>query len=717
LVINTFGGSLDGQLKALIKARQALRAYALAHPDQGPQFERLEGRLDAVATLKGPRLRDLVADVQAKAHLWTDADDQAQALQLEPLVATVKGPLFGGAGNFSFLHLPFSLLALIAPVPPMLKGALGAKGSYDLSGESPLIRSSLNLESATLGDQPLRFERDSVVVKDQALRLDLALRCGESDEVVSIRGAVPFDPSSALNLQIESHGDALNHLAALSGGSLKVQAGSSDLRLILRGSLTQPVANGFVVVSDGNITVGEQSLSRINASLLFDFDRLELQRLEARVGSDGSLRGAGSIGLLQEQMVESPLTFAFKTAKIRQEIARYQLDGTVIIKGALAQPSIGGELTLSHGLITPRSGGLAKARQGGLRAGLLPANQLGAPDDGFPESRGKFFEEEWDFNESLVLMGPGSPLPASQERLKQIIPSLPSLRFDNLRLALGPDLELRIPPLLSFSGAGQLLLNGPLDPSLQARGVIRLEKGRVSLFTTTFLLDPKDTNVAVFTPALGLVPYVDVAMKARVSDGVSIGESNRATTSNVFSTNGLGVSAIGGGQLNLVRIYLEATGRADRLMEDLKLRSSPPMGEVELLGLIGGNSLAGLAGGGGAALATVVGQSLLSPWIGTLTDPFLQRFQIALFPTYVNPEVKSEKERTSGRVPPTFTLVTEIGLDVSDRFDLSVITAANNSDLPRQATVSYQLTPNTNVTGSMDTNGTWQSQFQVFFRF
>jgi translocation and assembly module TamB len=57
LVINTFGGSLDGQLKALIKARQALRVYALAHPDQGPQFERLEGRLDAVATLKGPRLK------------------------------------------------------------------------------------------------------------------------------------------------------------------------------------------------------------------------------------------------------------------------------------------------------------------------------------------------------------------------------------------------------------------------------------------------------------------------------------------------------------------------------------------------------------------------------------------------------------------------------------------------------------------------------------
>jgi hypothetical protein len=73
------------------------------------------------------------------------------------------------------------------------------------------------LESATLGDQPLRFERDSLVVKDQALRLDLALRCGESDEVVAIVALFQFDPSSALNLQVESHGDALNHLAALSG--------------------------------------------------------------------------------------------------------------------------------------------------------------------------------------------------------------------------------------------------------------------------------------------------------------------------------------------------------------------------------------------------------------------------------------------------------------------------------------------------------------------
>ena len=125
----------------------------------------------------------------------------------------------------------------------------------------------------------------------------------------------------------------------------------------------------------------------------------------------------------------------------------------------------------------------------------------------------------------------------------------------------------------------------------------------------------------------------------------------------------------------------------------------------------------GLAGGGGAALATVVGQSLLSPVLGSLTDVMGERLQIALYPTYVNPEVKSESERTSGRVPPTFTLVTEIGIDVNDGFDFSVLSAPNNSDVPPQASVSYQVTPNTTLTGSVDTNGTWQSQLQLFFRF
>jgi translocation and assembly module TamB len=234
-------------------------------------------------------------------------------------------------------------------------------------------------------------------------------------------------------------------------------------------------------------------------------------------------------------------------------------------------------------------------------------------------------------------------------------------------------------------------------------------------------LDPQEENVAVFIPSLGLIPYVDVALQARVSDTVSAGNSDQLTSTNLFASNGTGSAHAAVGQLRLVKVMVQATGPANRLGDknNLVLRSSPPMSEQQLLGLIGGNSLSSLGSTGGAALATMLSQSLLSPVLGTLTDAMGQRLQVAIFPTYVTPVVKSEKERTSGQVAPTLTWVTEFGVALTDQLDLSLLMAPNTTDVdvPPQGTVSYRLTPTTSVSAAMDANGTWQSQLQVFFRF
>ena len=718
LLINTFGGSLDGQLQALAQSRRALEAYDLAHPSQGPELDRLEGRVNVSGTIEGPDPKRLNADLIAKAHLWIEGEDRATALQLEPVVATLRGPISSGSGDLSLLQVPLSLLALVAPVPPQLSGSIGLRGRYDLSGEAPLLVSDLLLDS-TLAGQPLQLEQRSLLVDRESIRLDLALRGGTSQEVVTVAGTVPFDPAADLNLKLESHGDALGVLALLAGDSLTVNQGGTDLRLLLRGPLTQPQANGFVVVTNGDMTIGEQDLRRINASILFDFDRLLVQHLEAEVGSGGKLRGSGTLGLFVAQGDAEPLTLQVSQGQIRQSIVNFQADGEVQFSGALVRPVVSGDLTLSRGTLRPQSGFFGRVRSGGLQSlvstgveGPSAAVQPGA------NSMAQLLEEKWDFEEPLVLMGPNTPI-QGPDQVQRFLPNLPAIRFENLRLALGPDLRVLMPPWISFKGGGSMTLNGPLNPSLEARGLIRLNSGRVSLFSTTFRLDPQAANVAVFTPSLGLVPYVDIAMKSRVSDNVSVGSADQTTSSNVFAANGSGSAYAGGGQLRLVKVTVQATGPANRLVDNnnLVLRSSPPMSKPQLLGLIGGNSLSGLAGSGGAALATVVGQSLLSPVLGTLTDAMGQRLQVAIFPTYVTPDIKSDKERTSGRVPPTFTLVTEFGVDLTDRFDLSVLAAPNTSDVPPQATVSYRLTPNTTVSGAVDSNGTWQSQLQVFFRF
>ena len=81
--------------------------------------------------------------------MWLDGDDQDRVLQLEPVVAQLSGPLQGGQGRFSLLHLPFSLLALFGPLPSTLRGGVGLTGRYRLDErEGPLVDAELALEQA-----------------------------------------------------------------------------------------------------------------------------------------------------------------------------------------------------------------------------------------------------------------------------------------------------------------------------------------------------------------------------------------------------------------------------------------------------------------------------------------------------------------------------------------------------------------------------------------
>jgi translocation and assembly module TamB len=218
----------------------------------------------------------------------------------------------------------------------------------------------------------------------------------------------------------------------------------------------------------------------------------------------------------------------------------------------------------------------------------------------------------------------------------------------------------------------------------------------------------------VFTPSLGLIPYVDVALRTRVSDTINVGQSQSGSV----SSWDLRTSDTPLDQLRLVRVTLQASGPADRLVDQIRLRSSPPLPEDRLVALIGGNSLAGLSNGNaGTALATVLGQTLLTPLVGSLSEAFGQRFSFALYPTYVVPAVSDASEGRSGRVPSELVLGSEIGVDLSDRINLSVLAAPNRTDIPPQMTLRYQASDRLGVQGSVDGQGRWQTQLQLYLRF
>ncbi|MCP9858107.1 MULTISPECIES: translocation/assembly module TamB domain-containing protein [unclassified Cyanobium] len=708
LVIDTMAGTVTDQLLALAQAEQrvAARVQAASRASRAERLERLQARIDADLLLSGPDFARTRADLKATGHLWYNQGDRAQALAGQPFEVRLEGPLTGGSGSFSLADLPLSLLALLTPLPDNLRGSLDAKGRYRLGGARPELSLDLALVDGRLGEEALALERGRVELKAEGIGLDLALRAEGASRSVDLSGTIPLVASQqGLELRLATRGDGLRFLTRLGGRAFAWQEGGADLQLLVRGSLDDPIANGFLRLRELSFRFIGQEVREVEATILFDFEQLVVQEFRARVGSKGVARGDGRLGLFRPLAQDK--TLVMKLEQVPFSVPRLVAvgDGQLHLSGSLMAPVMGGDVAISRGTINVQPGELAAS---------APVSDQPVQPRTLPE----LLESKWNFDQPLVLLGPDVES-TTAEALRASVPRFPYLAFEDLTLRLGPDLRVVIPNIANFTTAGRLRINGRLDPSLRASGVVRLLGGRLSLFTTSFSLDPDAPNVAIFTPSMGLVPYLDIALRTRISDSLSVlspsgvGEVGPSVQN---APNQAGLSALN--QLNLILVVVSVSGPADRIAETLTLRSSPPLPQERLVALIGGNSLAGLSGGGaGAALATVVGQTLLSPLLASLSDAFGQRVSLALYPTYVNQSIDSDRERTSRRVPPQLVLGAEVGVDITNRFSMSVLAAPNRSDVPPQVTLTYKASDTFNLQTSVDTEGAWQSLLQVFLRF
>ncbi|MEB3257154.1 MAG: translocation/assembly module TamB domain-containing protein [Cyanobacteriota bacterium] len=714
LVFDTLGTSVDAQLLALRRAIEETqgRNLSLNRPQGiGPLLAALQTSVDADLTLQGPDWKRVQMDLDGSGYLWVGLPDRDQALTSTPFSVQLAGPLGGGQGRFQLGGVPLALLALLTPVPETLRGRLAVNGRYRLGGK-PGLEMALALEDGAIGPVPLTLDRGALTLEKAAVRVDLAARGGGSSNPVTLAGTLPLNPrSGGLELRLASRGDGLRVLTQLAGDAVVWKRGSTDLQLLVRGSLSDPIANGFIRLRGGEYKLAGQTLSDVEATVLFDFEQVLVQELQARAGRRGRLQGEGRIGLWRQLGATPTLALQFKEVPFATSRITARSDGRLTIGGTLGAPVLGGELAISRGKINALPGELSPTQ---------PVSHSPAK----PSSMAELLEQKWDFQQPLVLLGPQIQSVGAGQ-VEESIPRLPWLSFQDLRLRFGPDLRVVVPNVASFDTGGSLKISGPLDPSLRASGVVRLLSGRLNLFTTAFSLDPEAPNVAVFTPSLGLVPYLDIALRTRIADNLGL-----------VTPSGFGEAQTGGGvatgptagapdngfsslrQLNLILVTMSVSGPADRIADSIRLSSNPPLPQERLVALIGGNSLAGLSqGGAGTALATIVGQSLLSPLLSGLSDALGQRVSLALYPTYVNPEIANPAVRESRRVPPQLVLGAEVGVDITDRLNLSVLGAPNRSDVAPQITLNYKASEALNLEAFVDTLGSWGAQLQMLIRF
>ena len=61
--------------------------------------------------------------------------------------------------------------------------------------------------------------------------------------------------------------------------------------------------------------------------------------------------------------------------------------------------------------------------------------------------------------------------------------------------------------------------------------------------------------------------------------------------------------------------------------------------------------------------------------------------------------------------------IAEIGLDITDSVNFAIQATPDRDDLPPLGILTLQANPNLELLGSMDSEGEWKSQVQLFFRY
>ena len=85
--------------------------------------------------------------------------------------------------------------------------------------------------------------------------------------------------------------------------------------------------------------------------------------------------------------------------------------------------------------------------------------------------------------------------------------------------------------------------------------------------------------------------------------------------------------------------------------------------------------------------------------------------------TNENFKVNNSEESSSNNGFSSQAWIAEIGLDITDRVNFAIQTTPDRDDLPPLGILTLQANPNLELLGSMDSEGEWKSQVQLFFRY
>ncbi|MGP1386673.1 MAG: translocation/assembly module TamB domain-containing protein [Thainema sp.] len=617
-----------------------------------------------------------INDVVAQGNLEQDVLT-LQPLRLvgeDDLLLSFRGRIGGEdqTGQLEAQNLPVALVRDFVDLPVDLEGDFGVLANLSGSFDNPNVVGSANLSDASINDTEIRMGEVSFRYADAVIGANGNVVVGKSKEPLTLQARIPYQfpfvsvapATDEVFVQVDVRNEGLAFLNAFTDQVEWIE-GQGLAQLQITGAPTDLSVLGDIQVQDAVLasqTFPTEPFTNVDGQIQFSRDRIMVEQLRGDF-SQGEIYAAGVIPLFRslpegDPDLADPLTIAMRDIDINfKGLYNGGVGGQVFLLGTALAPQLQGDVILSNGqFFLPDQAANGAATE-------TAAN--GSTPDGT------------DANANAADAGLTDPNATA------------SLRFRDLNLQLGDNVEIRKEPILAFIATGNILLNGSLNnlQSLRPEGTIELQRGQVNLFTSRFRLTNDYPQTATFRPNLGLNPLLDIQLITSATEvtRAPIQDTTSPTWQGAIpfaSTEVQDVSRNNVGELQTVRIYATVTGLASELFENIELTSSPSRSEAEIVSLIGGGFVDTLGRSDSTlAIANLAGSTLfggIQDAIGTAIG--LSEFR--LFPTYVT----SDDSQTSA-----LALGAELGIDITDDLSASVVQILTGSEDATRFGLRYRI--------------------------
>ncbi len=675
--------TLTGQLRRLSELQELLAQQQETRQQENfdlPDLSNFAGKFNGTVTANGSLDTGIEAEFNFTGGDWVWGNYQLQQVQLEgnfrnniltllPLelrsgdrVVSYQGSIGGAeqSGQLIVEKVPVALLSQLFQLPDFfgVTGELSSTTTLSGSIDNPRARGAVSVTQATLNQIPVQEVEAGFSYLNSRLRFgtNISIAGSNSEQQSSpltIRGNIPYqlpfasnapsDNQLSLNLQVQNQELAI--LDLLSQGQVAWGGGEGDVKLDITGEIDQSlnitnlVADGSAVFRDAvlNIQILPSPLTKINGSIAFDFDQINIENLRGELGG-GEVSIAGSLPIFNPSSQDNPLAVNLNNLALNlPDLYSGGVRGNVVVTGTALAPRIGGSIEVFDGqvLLTVPDATVASS-------GNAPNNNPGLR----PE-------------------------------------------LNDLRLVLGRNIQLNLPPVLGFVADGGLVVNGPLD-NLQPQGIINIQRGRVNLFTSEFRLAGGYDHTAQFFPERGLDPFLNVRLATSVEESTG---RRLPTNESLSEIREQPLSIFG--TVQTVRIEARVNGYASELNDRLELNSSPRRSQQEIIALLGGNFIDSFSQGNATiGLANLASSALLSNFQNQISEA-LGLASFRLFPTTINDR---------GQINTTLGLGAEIGIDITPSVSISALRVLT-ANQAFQYNLRYRINENLLLRGSSNLAG------------